>query len=80
MNILALGDTISNNEITYKFELGEKSVNSNYEEYIENKNEQFAYGIMEKSDLIVLGICLLLVLIGFLLIKNNNDKRKSHKQ
>ena len=84
INAIAFGDTIPLNSetTTYKFELGEKSTTSNYEDYIENKNEQFAYGIMEKSDLLVIGICFLLILIGLLLVKrkNNNDKKKSHKQ
>ena len=81
INVIALGDTIplNNETTTYKFELGEKTT-TNYEDYIENKNEQFAYGIMERSDLFVISICFLLIIVGLLLVKNNNDKKNPHKK
>jgi len=83
IDVLVYGETssindLNNEESTYKFELGEKPTDSNYDNYIENKNDKFAYGIMGKSDIFIIVMCILIVAIGMLLLIKNNRK-KTHK-
>lgn len=80
IDVIVYGETssvndLNNEESTYKFELGEKPTDSNYDNYIENKNDKFAYGIMGKSDIFIIGICIFIVALGILLLIKNNHKK-----
>nr|WP_312578457.1 hypothetical protein [Sedimentibacter sp.] len=73
----AFGQSIplSNEDSNYKFELGEKSASIDNNDHIENKNEEFAYGIIERSDVLVITSCVLIVAVEILIVlKNKNNK------
>lgn len=77
----AFGQTTSldNEDSNYKFELGEKSPTIDNSNHIENRNEKFAYGIMEKSDVFIIVVCVLIVVIEVLTVLKVKNKKHNKK-
>ena len=74
----AFGQTITldNEDSYYEFELGEKSTTIDNNNNIENKNEEFAYGIIERTDVIIFVVCILIIAIEILIILKSKNRIK----
>jgi hypothetical protein len=77
----AFGQTIllDDENTNYKFQLDQKSLAIDNDSYMDNKNEKFAYGIMEFSDVFIILLCILIFALEIFILLRSKVKKHAKK-